>query len=87
MATTTDLQGRILDILRRAAGTDEVLRDPDLPLYTTGLLDSLATVTVMAGLGEELGLDVSPADFDREAWATPRSFLGDVLRRLGAAAR
>lgn len=80
--TMADLDARLLDILRRAAGNEEVARDPDLRLYDTGLLDSLATVTVMAALAEELGLEVSPADFDREAWATPRLFAEDVVRRL-----
>jgi len=80
---TTDQDARILEILRRAAGTDEVTRDPDIRLYDIGLLDSLATVTLMAALAEDLGVEVSPAEFDREAWATPRHFAEDIARRLG----
>jgi D-alanine--poly(phosphoribitol) ligase subunit 2 len=78
------LEREVLDILREVAGTDQVVRDPDLPLYASGLLDSLATVTLMAALEERLGVSVSPAEFDPTAWATPRQLLADVARRLQA---
>ena len=82
MATTIDPEARILELLRRTAGTSDVVSNPELRLYDRGLLDSLATVTLMAGLAEELGVEVSPAEFDREVWATPRRFVEDVARRL-----
>ena len=61
-----------------------MLTNPDLPLYDAGLLDSLGMVTLMLALGDEFGLTVSPAEFDRDAWSTPRTFLRDVLARLEA---
>lgn len=76
------LQARVLVILREIANTDQVARDPDLPLYESGLLDSLATVTLMAAFAEQLGVDISPADFDREAWGTPRRLIADIERRM-----
>ncbi len=80
------LHARVLAILQEVANSDQVLRDPDLPLYASGLLDSLATVTLMAAFAEQLGLDISPAEFDREAWATPRRLIADIARRAGGAA-
>jgi D-alanine--poly(phosphoribitol) ligase subunit 2 len=77
------LEQRILAILREVANTDEVVRDPDLPLYASGLLDSLGTVSLMAAFAEQLGVVVSPAEFDREAWATPRKLVADIARRAG----
>ncbi len=74
-------------ILREVAGTEEVLRDPDLALYGSGLLDSLATVGLMAALAEELGIEVSPAEFDAAAWATPRRFVADVCARSAGGPR
>ncbi len=79
------LGARVLAILREVANTDQVARDPDLPLYTSGLLDSLATVTLMAAFAEQLGVDISPADFDRDRWATPRLLVADIEQRLGGA--
>ncbi len=72
---------RVLAVLRDVAGTDEVLANPDLPLYASGLLDSLATVNLIAALAEDLGVEVSPAEFDASAWATPRRFVADVRAR------
>lgn len=75
---------RVLRVLRDATGSDEVLRDLDVPLYDSGLLDSLGMVTLIVALGEEFGLTVSPAEFDREAWSTPRQLVNDVQMRLAA---
>jgi D-alanine--poly(phosphoribitol) ligase subunit 2 len=75
---------RTLDILREVTGEREVLTDPDLPLYASGLLDSLATVTLMVAFEEAFGLTISPAEFDKGAWATPRAVVADIERRLEA---
>jgi D-alanine--poly(phosphoribitol) ligase subunit 2 len=76
---------RVLALLCDVAGTERVLREPELPLYASGLLDSLATVSLIAALAEELGVEVSPAEFDRDAWATPRRFVEDVRARAARA--
>jgi D-alanine--poly(phosphoribitol) ligase subunit 2 len=78
-------RARTLAILRDVVGDDEVTRDPDLPLLDSGLLDSLAIVTLMVAFQEAFGLVVSPANFDRRAWSTVGALLADVERRLIAA--
>ncbi len=83
----TDRSQQVLAILRQVAETDQVLKDPELRLYQTGILDSLATVNLMAAFSDELGVEISPAEFDRDAWATPRLLVEDVLRRLDTADR
>jgi D-alanine--poly(phosphoribitol) ligase subunit 2 len=75
---------RVLRVLRDATGSDEMLADMETPLYDSGLLDSLGMVTLIVALGEEFGLVVSPAEFDREAWSTPRKLMDDVQARLAA---
>ena len=35
-------------------------------------------------IGREVGVEVSPAEFDREAWATPAKLVADVERRLAS---
>jgi D-alanine--poly(phosphoribitol) ligase subunit 2 len=79
-------RGRTLEILCQVTGDRELPSDLDVPLYASGLLDSLGTVTLIAELEGALGLRISPADFDREAWSTPRSLVADIERRLGDAA-
>ena len=73
----------VLALLARVCGADEVRSDLDLRLYDLGILDSLRTVDLILALSAELGIDVSPAEFDREQWATPGQIVAEVERRLG----
>ena len=74
----------ILDVLASVAETDEVRTNPELALYDLQILDSMKTVELIVALGSELDVQVSPAEFEREAWATPAKFVADILRRLAA---
>jgi D-alanine--poly(phosphoribitol) ligase subunit 2 len=46
------------------------------------LLDSLSTVELMLALSREFGLEISPAEFDRDEWSTPQRIVADVQARL-----
>jgi D-alanine--poly(phosphoribitol) ligase subunit 2 len=83
---STDHSSQILDVLARIAETDEVRTNPDLALFDLQVLDSMKTVELIVALGSELGVEISPAEFEREAWATPRKIVEDVENRLAAAA-
>ena len=82
--TATESTGKILTVLAEIAETDEVRSNPELALYDLQILDSMKTVQLIVALGQEIGVEVSPAEFEREAWATPRKLVEDVLRRLAA---
>ena len=82
MATATKEQ--ILDVLARIADTEEVRSNPDLALFDLQILDSMKTVELIVALQSEIGVDISPAEFDRDAWATPAKMVEDVQRRLAA---
>ncbi len=78
------MKDQILDILATVAETDEVKSQPDLALYDLQILDSMKTVELIVALGRDLGVDISPAEFEREAWATPALLVADVERRLAS---
>lgn len=80
----TETTGKVLDVLAEVAETDEVRTNLDLALYDLQILDSMKTVQLIVALGQEMGVEISPAEFEREAWATPRKLIEDVLRRLAA---
>lgn len=82
--TAAESTEKILTVLAEIAETDEVRTNPDLALYDLQVLDSMKTVQLIVALGQEIGVEVSPAEFEREAWATPRKLVEDVLRRLAA---
>jgi D-alanine--poly(phosphoribitol) ligase subunit 2 len=78
---TTD---QVLDVLATVAETDEVRTNLDLALYDLQILDSMKTVELIVALSRDMGVEVSPAEFERDAWATPRKLVDDVLRRAAA---
>jgi D-alanine--poly(phosphoribitol) ligase subunit 2 len=78
----TSLSDKVLELLASVAGTDEVLTNLDLSLYDSDVLDSMKTVELMVALEQELGVKVSPAEFERAMWQTPRKILADVEQRL-----
>ena len=82
--TTAETTEKILTVLAEVAETDEVRKDPDLALFDLQVLDSMKTVQLIVAIGQELGVEVSPAEFDRDAWATPRKIVADVLARLAS---
>ena len=78
-------ENQILDVLANVTQTDEVRTQPDLALYDLQVLDSMMTVQLIVELEQQIGVAVAIAEFDREAWATPRKLVEDVQRRLAAA--
>ena len=74
----------LLDLLADIAGTGEVRKNLQLPLYDAQVLDSMRTVDLILAIDERYGISVSPADFDRDAWATPEKFVNDVQSRQSA---
>ena len=75
---------KTIQTLAEVTETDRVRTEPDLPLFDAGLLDSLGIVTLIARLSDEFGIDISPAEFERETWATPAKLVRDLERRVGS---
>lgn len=78
------MREKILTVLAEVAETQEVFKQPDLALYDLQILDSMKTVELIVALGRELGVEISPAEFEREAWATPAKLVEDVEKRLAS---
>ena len=74
---------RVIDLLVDVTRADEVRRDPDLPLYDLGLIDSLGTVELLVAITQEFAVDISPTEIDRTIWATPQKIIEFVDVRLG----
>jgi D-alanine--poly(phosphoribitol) ligase subunit 2 len=79
---TADFPDKVLRVLASVAGTDEVLTNRDLPLYEHQVLDSMRTVQLILMIEEEFGLKISPAEFERDSWRTPRHLIADLQHRL-----
>ena len=81
---STAIHDQVIDVLARVADTEEVRTNPDLALYDLQILDSMKTVELIVALQQELSVEISPAEFDRDAWATPAKMVADVEKRLAA---
>jgi D-alanine--poly(phosphoribitol) ligase subunit 2 len=86
MPDQQEIRQRVLRVLSDVTNSRDVLTRTNLPLYESGLLDSLGTVNLILALGEEFGVEISPSEFDATAWATPDAVVADMSRRLGAPA-
>ena len=73
---------QVLNLLARVADSDEVAQDPDLRLFDLHLLDSLKTVELIVGLNQQFGVEISPAEFEREQWATPGKIVAYMEGRV-----
>jgi D-alanine--poly(phosphoribitol) ligase subunit 2 len=74
----------VLSALETLTRTPEVSHDLDLELFELELLDSLGVVELLVRLSERLGIELSPGEFDREEWSTPRTIIAYLVDRLGA---
>ena len=80
--STDTISSRLLEVLKTVAETDEVERNLDLPLYDSQVLDSMKTVDLIVAISAEFSIDISPAEFEREKWATPRLIITDLESRI-----
>jgi D-alanine--poly(phosphoribitol) ligase subunit 2 len=72
----------VVRILAGIAETEEVRENPDLSLFDLAVLDSLKVAELMVALSEEFGVELSPAEFERDQWATPRRIVEYMERRV-----
>jgi D-alanine--poly(phosphoribitol) ligase subunit 2 len=82
MITSQSFSEKVLQVLVSVAETNEVCKNLDLPLYELQILDSMKTVELIVAIGQYFGVTISPAEFEREQWATPRKLIADIERRL-----
>lgn len=71
----TSLSDRVLAIVAEVAEADEVRTNPNINLFETHLVDSIKMVELIMLLSDRLGLEISPAELDRDQWSTPEKIV------------
>lgn len=74
----------VLKELEKYSGTDQVRKDLNIDLFGEKLLDSLATIELILALSEDLGIELSPGEIDRDMWATPQKIIDYLAERVKA---
>ncbi|KIL41346.1 alanine-phosphoribitol ligase [Gordoniibacillus kamchatkensis] len=69
---------KALNIIADVCKTDEVIRNPDVPLFESGLLDSFGVVELLVLFESELQKKIPITDFDRETWNTPNRIVAEL---------
>jgi D-alanine--poly(phosphoribitol) ligase subunit 2 len=78
------ISDRVLDVLVGVSEIEDVRHNPDVRLYDLQILDSMKTVELIVAFSSEFGVEISPAELDREEWATPRKIIAYMERKLAA---
>ena len=73
---------RLLEVLADICEDDIVLSDPDVELFESGLLDSIAYMELLLEIERELGISVSPSEVEKEDVDTPSKLIEVVLNKL-----
>ena len=73
----------ILNQLAEITGEDEIKRNPDIELFSSGLLDSFGIIQLFVAIQEELNVEIAPTEVDREMWATPNKIITYLEERFG----
>ena len=64
----------LLEVIRSAVQLDEPI-EPDLPLVSSGLIDSFDLVGVLTAIEERYGVQIPVEDISIETFDTPRQML------------
>ena len=73
---------KVLGTLAEVTEVDELRTNLNIRLYDSHMLDSMKTVELMLALSDRFGLDISPAEFDREQWGTPLNIIQYIEQRM-----
>lgn len=76
-----NLEEIALEIMEEACETDEIREDLDLDLFDIGLMDSLASVTILIGIEEKLGIRLQPTDIEKKDISTVNNFI-EYLKKV-----
>ncbi|MBA8773025.1 MULTISPECIES: D-alanine--poly(phosphoribitol) ligase subunit DltC [Staphylococcus] len=75
-----DFNEKVLDIIAEVAEDDVVKTNPDIQLFEEGIMDSLQSVQLLVAFQEELDIEVSIMDFNREDWGTPNQIINELAK-------
>lgn len=76
------MEEKLLDILEEICEDDIVKENPDVELFKSGLIDSLAFTELLVMIDDELGVFLSPSEIERTNIDTPKKLIEFVKSRM-----
>jgi D-alanine--poly(phosphoribitol) ligase subunit 2 len=77
-----DIRSEVLSILTDVCKEEAIRKNPDIELFSSGLLDSMGLVEVLVEIESRLNLYVSITDFERDEWSTPNRIIAYLEQKL-----
>ncbi|HEX8974720.1 MAG TPA: D-alanine--poly(phosphoribitol) ligase subunit DltC [Patescibacteria group bacterium] len=77
-------QEKVLDILEKITGTDEVGKNLDMDLFDEFILDSLGLVQLVVELSQAFSIEIAPAEVERDQWSSARKIVQNVEKKFSA---
>ena len=75
---------QVLTVISEVTNSPQLRDHPDIRLYDLHLLDSFKNIELMLALSERFGVEISPSEFDRDEWATPRAIATFMEQKVAA---
>ncbi|MDF7682431.1 D-alanine--poly(phosphoribitol) ligase subunit DltC [Lactobacillus sp. ESL0679] len=72
-----DIKKEVLAILQDLTGED-LSNNMDENIFSSGLMDSMASVQMLLSLQEKFDIDVPVSEFERTEWDTPAKIVAKV---------
>lgn len=76
------MRDRIMKIVSEICNDRIVLKNGDLDLFETGLLDSMSFIEMLVLLEEEFDILIKPEDIDKEKMNTPNRIVEYVIKKI-----
>ncbi len=73
----------ILEIIADICDEEIVKEKTDIDLFKAGFLDSMGFIYLLVELEEEYGIEIDPADAQKETMSTPEKIMAYVKSRVG----
>lgn len=77
-----DVKEQVFAILETITESNDFRDNLDLDLFASGLMDSLGAVEMLLKFNEVFDVAVSPAEFEREEWATANKIIANLTERM-----
>ena len=77
-----NMKDKIIDIIIRITGYEELRDCPDADLIDEGILDSLAFINLIVSLEDEFGIEIQPTQIPGSTWRSVDLITGLVERLL-----
>lgn len=78
------MEDKIIDILVKVCEDDSIRTNKEIDLIESGLLDSLAFITLLEEIDEEFGIELQPTQINPDVWRSVKSIKEIIEAKLNS---